>query len=410
MSVARKHIVIATRALPRWLRTRDLGLWPLDWYVKSGWVALHTAALRGGNAAGLRARYSVDPDSLKVRIDQYRSLVLDIPRRIGFRDESLGKEWTRAAAQIGEMLATRVWEEDSIRGKRDSVPIREFLSNTRHELLRAFPSIEFSVATPFDALRSAYRALRQGRSAKTVRAIELYCLAWIGIAAQEILKMRHCDLCFRWAIPGHDHCYEHSQSKEAPGTPQEKSLRYRNAVKIAATYREPPRPVPRHSTMSVRRLPQIMARLIWHTPLPDEERTVRTIKHALAKRPAVLAQVGPDTLSLKSMAIYKRLEERIDHLEVNPSAWVWKIKQLDRWERERASRCPGRRGVGRKTRWRIVGAISLAEKGFSKFMIARILGIQPSTISNWIRRESFPDLANALKPKKKRGVTARRST
>lgn len=389
-------------ALPRWLRTLDQDPRPLSWHLKSGWAALHMAALRGGNAAGLRARYPIDPDSLQIRIDQYRSLVLDVPRRAGFRDENLGKEWTRAATKIGEMLAARLWEEGLMRGENSGVSIKEFLIDTRHELSRTFPSLEFSVATPFDALRSAYSGLRQGRSAKAIRTIELYCLAWISVAAHGILRMRHCELCFRWAIPGHDHCYEHSQSKEAPGTPQEKSHRYRNAVKIAVTYRYPPRPVPRHSTISVRRLPQVMARLIWRTPLPDEERTVRSIKEALAKRPTVLAQLGSDALSLNSMALYKRLGERVDPLEINPSAWVWKLKQLGRWEREKISRCPGRRGKGRQTRWKIVRAITLAEKGCSKSMIASILEIYPSVISNWIRRESFPDLANALTPREKR--------
>ena len=347
--------------------------------------------------------HSIDPDSLQIRIDQYRSLVLDIPRRAGFRDESLGKEWTRAATQIGELLAAKVWEE-GLRGEDLGVSIREFLTDTLDELSSAFPSIEFSVATPFDALRSCYRALRQGRYAKSVRTIELYCLAWISIAAHGILRMRHCELCFRWAIPGHDHCYEHSQSKEAPGTPQEKSLRYRNAAKIAVTYRYPPRPVPQHSTMSVRRLPQIMARLIWSTPLPDEKRTLRSIKDALEKRPVVLAQGGADSLSLRSLALYKRLEERIDPLEINPSAWAWKIRQFDRWEREKTARCPGYRGKGRRTRWRIIQATSLAERGCSKSMIANILGVHPSTISNWMGCGSFPDLANALKRNKKRGM------
>lgn len=234
LRVARTHNAVAMRALPRWLRKLDQGLRPLDWRVKSGWAALHTAALRGGNAAGFRSRYSIDPDSLEVRIDQYRSLVLDIPRRIGFNDEILEKAWTRAATQIGKLLATKVREQDSTRDARDIVSIRQLLGDTHHELTRAFPSIQFSVATPFDALRSAYSALRLGRAARTVRLVELYCLAWIGIAAQGILKMRHCELCFRWAIPGHDHCYEHSQSKEASGTAQEKSLRYHHLPRTSS--------------------------------------------------------------------------------------------------------------------------------------------------------------------------------
>lgn len=401
-SVAREHNVDAMQALPGWLRNLDQSLGPSDRLVKSGWVVLHTAALRGGNLAGLRDRYPIDPDSLKVRIDQYRSLVFDIPRRIGFADESLGHVWARVATQIGERLAARLKERRPGMDAHGSPSTKELLSGMHYELLRVFPSIEFTASTPFDALRSAYKVLRQGRSAKSVRTVELYGLAWISIAAHAILKMRHCDLCFRWAIPGHGHCYEHSQSKEAPGTPQEKSLRYRNAVKIAVTYRYPPRPTPKHSTMSIKRLPQLIARLIWHTPLPDEERTLRAIKHELTKRPAITAQLGDDVLALPPLRFYQRLEECIDPLEINPSAWVWKIRQLDRWEHERITRCPGRRGKGRRTRWRIIRAVSLAEKGVSKLMIARILGVHPSSISNWIRRESYPDLANMLKSRVKR--------
>lgn len=387
------------RALPRWLRTVANDMRSFDTHVNSGWVALHTAALRGGNVASFRARHSPELDSLQIRLDQYRSLVLDIPRRTGFGDENLGRAWTRTATQIGEMLASKARNDIWAHQETLSVSIGEFFNETRNELSRAFPTISFSVTTPFDALQSAYMGLRQGRAAKSVRATELYCLAWISIAAHGLLSMRHCDVCFRWAIPGHGHCHEHSQSQEAPGTSQEKSLRYRTASKIAVTFHHPPRPLPKHSIMCAQRLPQIMARLIWRTPLPDEERTVRSIKEALAKRPMALAQIGTDALSLTSVALYKRLEDRIDPLEINPSAWVWKIKQMDRWEREKTARCPGQRGKGHATRSRIIEAISLAEEGNPKSMIAEILGVHPSTISNWIRRAPYPGLVDALKLK-----------
>lgn len=55
-SVAREHNVDAMQALPGWLRNLDQSLGPSDRLVKSGWVVLHTAALRGGNLAGLRDR------------------------------------------------------------------------------------------------------------------------------------------------------------------------------------------------------------------------------------------------------------------------------------------------------------------------------------------------------------------
>lgn len=126
---------------------------------------------------------------------------------------------------------------------------------------------------------------------------------------------------------------------------------------------------------------------------------MRSIKEALAKRPMALAQISTDALSLTSVALYKRLEDRIDPLEINPSAWVWKIKQMDRWEREKTARCPGQRGKGHATRSRIIEAISLAEEGNPKSMIAEILGVHPSTISNWIRRAPYPGLVDALKLK-----------
>lgn len=386
-------------ALPRWMMTVANDLRSFDWHVKSGWIALHSAALYGGNAAAFRARHSTESDSLQVRPTQYRSLVFDIPRRTGFGDEILGRAWTQTATKIGQMLASKVGNDLRVHQETDSVSIGEFINDTRNELTRALPTISFLVSTPFDALKSAYKVLRQGRAAKSVRPIDLYCLAWISIAAHGILRMRHCDVCFRWAIPGHLHCYEHSQSKEAPGTSQEKSRRYRTAAKIAVTFHHPPRSLPKHSIMCARRLPQIMARLIWRTPLPNEERTVRSIKEALAKRPMALAQIGTDALSLTSVALYKRLEDRIDPLEINPSAWVWKIKQMDRWEREKTTRCPGQRGKGHATRSRIIEAISLAEEGNPKSMIAEILGVHPSTISNWIRRAPYPGLVDTLKLK-----------
>lgn len=367
-----------------WLRDQAICHGNLGVALKAGWVTLHTAALRG-NAAGVRSAYADDPDSLMIRLERYRVLVSDLPRRTSQKDDDIGRNWARFGLKVGNTLCGMLPMDLA------AIPLQRslmggLLAVTFDQIQRAAPSVEFSIATPFDALRSAYAVLKKSRSAKAVRAADLFCLMWIGIATRAIIKMHHCELCFRWAIPGHALCYEHSQSKEAHGSSREKSFRYRQGAKIAVGYRYPIRPMPAHVLISIKRLPLTIARVLWHTPLPDEQRTVLTIKRTLMSHPSVFSLIGKDAVSLKPLQLYKRLEERLDPLETNPAAWCWKIRQLVRWEREKIKGCPGHRGHGRGARIKMIEAVNLRRAGFMKSEIARALNLSPSAISNWVRR------------------------
>jgi DNA-binding MarR family transcriptional regulator len=86
----------------------------------------------------------------------------------------------------------------------------------------------------------------------------------------------------------------------------------------------------------------------------------------------------------------------LDRFEFDPAAWVWKIKELAKWQKAEALVLPGQRGPGKKSEWRIRMAVGLAEEGKRQSQIAERLNIRSSTISNWIKRGQAPELARIL--------------
>ena len=204
--------------------------------------------------------------------------------------------------------------------------------------------------------------------------------------------MRRCALCFRWAIPGHRFCGEHTQSGESSDSIEVKRLRYLHGVRVSNSPFYKPSRSPKTIAINADRLPRIISRVLWGTSLPDEDRTAESIRNALRSNPEVDSILGGDCATLRNAALYARLNDRLDRYEFDPSVWVWKINSLAEWVRAEAKALPGRRGRGETNQRHIRMAVSLAANGATQSQIAARLGIRPSTISNWIKRGQAPEL------------------
>ena len=185
------------------------------------------------------------------------------------------------------------------------------------------------------------------------------------------------------------------------GARSDKAIAYTRGVKTSILYQKSSMNVPSRIMMSNMIALVLAARVQSTAVLPDESRTVQAILKQVQQSPRVLAKLGnvPENAS----KLYNYLRQYIDPLEYNPSCWTWKIRHYERWLAAEEKAFPKVRGESRKTRARICTAMIYAQAGCSKVVAARMLGISPSTISNWIARglwaptsgsnTPYPDLA-----------------
>lgn len=333
-------------------------------------------------------------DALCINVDAYRQRVVDIPSRFGFLDIELADGWMKFGKNFASMLRSAV-DKHIEEAPLTPESICTFLQPHRWETTEINCGRLLRSSNPFELMRAAYQALKR-RGNCGAGWHDALLLALISISAQGLLRMRICEICFRWALPGYRHCGLHSQAKQAPGTSTEKATRYRRGLKIAITFKYPPRDPPGHSTMTARRLPFLVARTLWHATLPNETRIVEGIRRELDLQHNLLFEIGEDALGLPASRLYKRLQITLDPLEINPVAWRWKIRQASRWKQHELHQCPGKRGKGLARRWKILEAVSLGRRGFSKAEIARILKVAPSSISNWLASPDGSMLADVL--------------
>ncbi len=360
----------------------------------TGWISLHVAIVRGDGAG--RAINQGGTKIFKVNAAHYLRRTCNLPANLGIH--AIGRERynIESAKAVADLILM------CIPAKTRGAPLSEgyalalldFMEEKARKL--GLPG-GFDASTPFTALKSSYSVF----SRFDTNDLHQLCYAALtlvsfGMAVSALMQLTRCKRCFRWAIPGYELCPEHSSSKESGYSLEARRLNYLRGVRVSESpFRSPPR-MRKVAGINVRRLPRVIARLLWGTPLPNEERTATLIRNTVRSNPDVWPLLGYDCADLQGGALYDRLNERLDRYEFNPSAWVPKIKFLDKWLRHEALMLPGRRGDGVRKERRIRDATNLAREGFIQADIAMSLGIRPSTISNWIRRGQAPELQRLL--------------
>lgn len=361
--------------------------------IRSGWLALHWAALHGGRTA-LRKVRRTGAAGIAVRWSDYHHRTWRIALRIG-----------APATTQSSVVSVRGYGEYVARQLVSAVPDvtrhRQLTQQTYDTIQRELVSTRvriptFTDETPYSLLSSSYRVFTRKETDSGIARNELAALMVLGLAVRGITLMGRCELCFRWAIPGYRFCQQHSQSAHAPGSPSARSARYRRGKGVASYYDHLPREPAVFARRPARRLPQLIAQQLWGAPMRDEERTGDAIRRALLRNPSVLDMVGADAVKLKTARLLNRLAERLDPYEVSPTAWVWIIGRAAHWNQIEARVYGAPRAMQRVTRIYIRVATAKAKEGLTRAEIAEVLGIQRSAISNWLRRGVAPELAAAL--------------
>jgi len=365
--------------------------------VSEGWHALHRAA----TLVDATTDAHLDKNRHHFKTVRYHYLVFKLPGRWGSEYADSSRFETTA---YGEYLRTLLLPQYNYR-IRDRKSARRLLEDTQASFASFDKRLEFDPATPVSALRSARGLLAQCRRLKSPPlAVSLLALAWTGLAVRGLLEMRFCELCFRWAIPGLRHCYEHSQSLEAPGLITEKSLRYLRARRInngweyVAKIRSPAK---KH-LMTKTRLRLTVATILCHYTLPSHKTDMATIRRAISRCPITEAKLFPGLAKKSDTALLALLSEKLDPLETLTSSWAWKLRRCELWNRAEISYLAGNWRRGHRDTSKVDSAIFWARNGSSKSEVARMIRISPSTISKWLARGKSEKLADLFDGQRRR--------
>lgn len=254
-----------------------------------------------------------------------------------------------------------------------------------------FPTQE----APFATLIVAKAVLRAERGGNEVDALDVDALTTVGAFTLALYEVRQCALCFRWAVPGHRACFNHSLSVEVGGTAQERQCRYERGRRAAALIGLPA-PNRHHLINGNRGLLYLVGRILWNTSIPCEERQSRYLTKLATEYPRAMA----GAVALGSVApsnVSEVLRRHVDPLEYRLGVWREKLAVADDWAQMEDALSV--RGLGRRagTTKKIDQALELALSGASRKEVALKLKVDPTVICQWHRRYAGDPKVSLLK-------------
>lgn len=347
---------------------------------------LHGVALT--TASAIKEDWWEDIETVTVRASLYSVSTHGLGKRLCIATPTLTSPlmFVALGRQTGELAASQLPARLARRPLKTRSNLLSLWQTTRLYLESDRLKQNFELATdPFETLEVMFSLLRRrSHLAEPPDILDCIALIWIGFAIHGISTMVLCSLCFRWALPGQTLCPLHGQSIAYSGTRSAKALGYSRGAKTAIRYQRPWVRVPGRIVMSKKRALVLAAHIQATAVIPDLKRTVHAILKRIQQSPRVLEQLGK--VPEDPPKLYNHLRKHVDPLEHNPSCWTWKIRQYELWLAAEKKAFPGVRGKSKKTGWQIMEASKYARAGRSKVATARLLGISPSTISNWIAR------------------------
>lgn len=261
-------------------------------------------------------------------------------------------------------------------------------------------SLSRLMRNPGDLLEFAVRQLRNIKGEDQLNFVP--AVPWLAIVHVATLHFRfaRCEFCFRWAPKRQRFCAAHSQSGTFPGSKAEKArnyyVGYDTALALGWT-----RSSPRIKVHCDRHfVAKTIAYHLWGAKPSNERTTFARIRAEIAKAPHVCERLGA-VLPEGNASLHALLRERLDPLELWPTAWPEKIALAEKWFSAEAKVTPGRRGRSAKTTSDIARAENLARKGLSITAIARELGCSRTTITKWCSRGRAPRLKELLEERRR---------
>lgn len=376
-------------------------------FIAEGWKALHQAALDAGaevdyyppDHAEVVVRDHIDPAGYEALVGPLAQLSGTDISKLGQRASTVKASIWRWIRKVGASETTEKWI--LLSGIRSRISLMsEFSGYLAKERLSGAPKFP---TNPVSAARYGYWLIREGASQNEKPILPIiWGLALIGAAWHDYLRIGYCKFCFRRSRPGSVFCGFHSQG----GTEKNRSNAY-----IGYRRGRRARDLAVERGLGEKLWPSAMARqMAERLTLPDVLFQMRPISHvddehlmltmALAASPLIVEKLGgPKCQKLSYDELLSLLMERIDSYEWEYSNWPQKIYQAEIWFALEEEASPGKRGSSLRTKEMVDRAILLAASGAKNCDIANILGVAPSTISQWLKRYPQFKLACALRGK-----------
>lgn len=397
-------------SFPRWLADQVKMERPFPALVAGGMSLLVEAALPGG--IGQRVKTSEGDDGVRVRKVGLESRLLNLPARLGVDQSDLATSHKRFAASMARrllqpgpnmpVLAMEPPTSADVSKYVESVlsGLKRLSKTSAGESRRAAAVTQETRPhrTPFVMLQASYQALAANRNRVGASEGDAQAMAMFGLAGLSLLAMQGCEICFRWAMIGHRYCGEHSLSAEASGERRERQARHQAGRRAMGEFHYRLKELPKRFSegANARQRAFLVSRLLWGTPVPEEDALAQKVSESLTAYPLTLEHLAGVTQT-KPQGVFERLRESLDPLEFVPGNWRTKIRAAETWFRAVERQTPGVRRGGRKARLRIIDAGTLARDfGASKSEIADQLNLHPSTISHWLRHKADDPMVKEL--------------
>ncbi|MCX7207918.1 MAG: helix-turn-helix domain-containing protein [Proteobacteria bacterium] len=179
-------------------------------------------------------------------------------------------------------------------------------------------------------LKNLFQILEQRRG-QEFSIQDLKLLQSIHHLANHYRQQPICALCPRLCRPHSQYCEHHTFSKIGSGSAADKMRRNREGQRVITRFEET-NPQFRSILRDKASEPYAwVARVLWHTPLPNEQRSVQTIIRTINQNPILNELTEIDINSVISANIESLLREKIDPHEYQLGAWVPKLKYLASW-------------------------------------------------------------------------------
>lgn len=374
---------------PRWIQAieRDFGRVTLSKWIQLGTVFLVSAATAAGWQLRTRQR---DPHGLAQHRRALQRRLLWLPERLGVFE---GPSWQNVAV---EKLLARCCSE-STGGLRTlslgDLPFMDVLQELGQSVGQTLSS-----PMPPDVIRLSVRVVKE-RRALPAEPVDGLAIAAIGVATRGLRSMTACSVCYRFALPGHALCGEHSSSSEASGALGARKLAYQRAMLALPQFAKLASSVQRKvNVIEVEALAYIVARIAWGVSPPDEARSRRAIGSVIASSASLRERLGLQASALPhGEKLYELLRARLDPAEMGVGSWVNKLRLADAWLQALDDALPAQRGAGALRQARFYDAVFMARRGATRAEIARELDVDPSTVTRWLtRNDPEGELRSAL--------------
>ena len=290
---------------------------------------------------------------------------------------------------------------------RDLVRIGEWHS-VRQEARPDAQAFEFWSQPIPDLIKAAHEALARSHGENNaVDECDLDSLMILGASCSALRTVQECKWCYRWSLPGSELCAGHTLSRHAGADPRVRQREYRRGQladqcchrRLAEGHSDEPSakkvPLLRRGHAGGDDLRLFVARVLWRATGPEEQ-TIASRLFQLIRGADISEVLELQTEALTISGVDDFLRQHFEPGQWLPVHWEWKLQKAALLRREErcktlAAETPTNQGL--EARLDAALQVAVKHRCHSLTEVATHLDVDPSTVSQWLRRSSSTKVA-----------------